>query len=161
MKRVICPGSFDPVTNGHLDIFLRAAKIFDEVIISVFHNPNKQVSMFTMQERVAMLQECTKGVANIKVECFSGLLNEYVKEKNATTILRGLRALTDFEYEFNRALMIKQIDAEIETVFMMTSLEYSFLSSSGVRELLAFGGSITGFVPESVENMIKNKVKGS
>ena len=161
MKRVICPGSFDPVTNGHLDIFLRSAKIFDEVIISVFHNPNKQVSMFTMQERVAMLQECTKGVANIKVECFSGLLNEYVKEKNATTILRGLRALTDFEYEFNRALMIKQIDAEIETVFMMTSLEYSFLSSSGVRELLAFGGSITGFVPESVENMIKNKVKGS
>lgn len=161
MKRVICPGSFDPVTNGHLDIFLRAAEIFDEVIISVFHNPNKQMSMFTMQERVEMLQECTKGIANIEVESFSGLLNEYVKEKNATVILRGLRALTDFEYEFNRALMIKKIDSQIETVFMMTSLEYSFLSSSGVRELLAFGGSIKGFVPESVENMIKNRVKGS
>lgn len=161
MKRVICPGSFDPVTNGHLDIFLRAAKMFDEVIISVFHNPNKQTSMFTMQERVEMLQECTKEIANIKVECFSGLLNDYVKEKNATAILRGLRALSDFEYEFNRALMIKKIDSQIETVFMMTSLEYSFLSSSGVRELLAFGSSVKGFVPGSVESMIKNKVKGS
>lgn len=161
MKIAVCPGSFDPVTNGHLDVFIRAAKMFDEVIIGVFHNPNKQKSMFTMHERVEMLQECTKDIANIRIDCFSGLLNDYVKEKNATVILRGLRALTDFEYEFNRALMIKKMDSEIETLFIMTSSEYSYLSSTGVRELLAFGGSIKGFVPECIEDMIKNKVKGN
>lgn len=159
MKKVICPGSFDPVTNGHLDIFMRAAGMFDEITVAVFHNPNKQKSMFTMQERVDMLKECTKDIKNIKVDSFSGMLHEYVAEQGSQTILRGLRALTDFEYEFQRALMIKKLDPQIETIFMMTNTEYSFLSSTGVREILAFGGCMKGLVPECLEQQMKNRVK--
>lgn len=158
MKRVICPGSFDPVTNGHLDIFLRASKMFDEIIVAVFHNPIKEKSMFTMNERVDMLKECTKDIPNIKVDCFSGLLHEYVKQKNSNIVLRGLRALTDFEYEFQRALMIKSLDSDIETVFMMTSTEYSYLSSTGVRELLAFGGDVKDLVPTCIEKKLRKKL---
>ena len=137
MRKVVCPGSFDPVTNGHVDVFRRASKMFDEVIVAVFHNPAKN-PMFSMEERVDMLREATCDLPNVKVDCFSGLLNEYVRKQGTNVIVRGLRALTDFEYEFQRALLIKRIDPEIETVFMMTSAEYSFLSSSGVRELTTF-----------------------
>ncbi len=159
MRKIICPGSFDPVTNGHLDIFMRASKMFDEVIVAVFHNPIKQKSMFTMQERVKMLEECTSHIPNIKVDSFSGLLHEYAAAQNCNMILRGLRALTDFEYEFQRALMIKKLAPDIETIFMMTSNEHSYLSSTGVRELLAFGACVKELVPEAIEKHIKEKMK--
>ena len=157
MKKVICPGSFDPVTNGHMDIFKRAADMFDEIIVAVFHNPGKQKSMFTMQERMEMLRDCTKDIKNISVDSFSGMLHEYLAQQGASVILRGLRALTDFEYEFQRALMIKKLSPNIETIFMMTNMEYSYLSSTGVRELLAFGGCVKGLVPESIEKRLGDK----
>ena len=128
MRRAICPGSFDPVTKGHLDIFERA---------------------------VEMLRMATAHIPNAKVTCFSGLLNEFCKQEKAPFIVRGLRAFSDFEYEFQRALLIKKIDNNLETVFIMTNANYSFLSSSGVRELATFGGCIHGLVPDSVETRIK------
>ena len=151
MRRAICPGSFDPVTNGHLDIFERASQMFDEIIISVFHNPGKDKAMFTMEERVEMLRDA-------RVTCFSGLLNEFCRQEKAPFIVRGLRAFSDFEYEFQRALLIKKIDKNLETVFIMTNANYSFLSSSGIRELATFGGCIHGLVPECVEDRIKSLV---
>ncbi|WP_371371316.1 pantetheine-phosphate adenylyltransferase [Sporomusa aerivorans] len=157
MRIGVCPGSFDPVTNGHLDIFLRASKMFDLLIVAVFHNPNKK-PLFTMQERVEMLNAATKHIHNIKVDSFSGLLNDYVRRQNSSFIVRGLRALSDFEYEFQRALLIKKIDPTMETIFMMTSNEYSFISSSGIKELAKFGGPITGLVPECLEESIIKRI---
>lgn len=157
MKIGVCPGSFDPATNGHLDIFLRASKIFDLLIVAVFHNPNKK-PLFSMEERVEMLNLATKDISNIKVDSFSGLLNDYVRRQNSAFIVRGLRALSDFEYEFERALLIKKIDPAIETVFMMTNNEFSFISSSGIKELAKFGGPITGLVPECLEDIIINRI---
>lgn len=156
MRRAICPGSFDPVTMGHLDIFERASLMFDELIVSVFHNPTKDRAMFTMEERVAMLEKATAHIANVRVTAFSGLLNEYCKQQHTHFIVRGLRAFSDFEYEFQRALLIKKIDQDLETVFIMTNAKYSFLSSSGIRELAAFGGNITGLVPASIEETIRH-----
>ena len=158
MRKAVCPGSFDPVTRGHLDIFERAAKMFDEVIVAVFHNPAKKPA-FSMEERVQLLRESTHHLPNIKVDCFSGLLNEYVREQGTNIIVRGLRALTDFEYEFQRALLIKHVDPNIETVFMMTSSEYSFVSSSATKELAKFGGSIHGLVPSGVEEQIVRRLQ--
>lgn len=157
MRIAVCPGSFDPVTRGHLDIFERSAKIFDEVIVAVFHNPGKRPA-FSMEERVQMLRDATSHISNVQVDCFSGLLHEYVRSRNTNLIVRGLRALTDFEYEFQRALLIKHVDPDIETVFMMTSSEYSFISSSGIKELTKFGGSIRGLVPTSVEEQIVRRL---
>ena len=158
MKIAVCPGSFDPVTNGHIDIIERASMMFDELIVGVFHNVNKK-PLFTMQERVDLLTEATKHLKNVKVTSFHGLLNEYVKQQGSRIIVRGLRAMSDFEYEFQRALLLKHLDPEIETVFMMTSNEYSFLSSSGIRELANFQGEIKGLVPKCVEIAIKQKVQ--
>lgn len=157
MRIGVCPGSFDPVTNGHLDIIARAGKMFDLLIVAVFHNPNKK-PLFTMEERVEMLNLATKGIPNIAVDSFSGLLNDYVRRQNSTFIVRGLRALSDFEYEFQRALLIKKIDPVIETVFMMTSSEYSFISSSGIKELAKFGGPIAGLVPECLEDKLVQRI---
>jgi pantetheine-phosphate adenylyltransferase len=153
MRLAICPGSFDPVTNGHLDIWERSSKMFDELIVAVFHNPNK-TPFFSMEERVQMLRKVTKNIPNIRVDSFSGLLNEYVHLQNTHIIIRGLRAFSDFEYEFQRALLIKQVDPVMETVFIMTSSKYSFVSSSGIKELARFGGKITGLVPACVEDKI-------
>lgn len=150
MRRAVCPGSFDPVTNGHIDIFERSSKIFDELIVAVFHNPNK-TPLFDMEKRVALLYEATSHIPNIKIDSFSGLLNDYVRRQNCNVIVRGLRALSDFEYEFQRALLIKKVDPVIETVFMMTSSDYSFVSSSGIKELAKFGGNISELVPNCVE----------
>jgi len=158
VRRAICPGSFDPVTNGHIDIFERASVMFDEILISVFTNPLKDHAMFSMEERLAMLQEATKHIPNAKVTSFSGLLNEYCKQQQTPFIVRGLRAFSDFEYEFQRALLIKKIDHNLETVFIMTNAKYSFLSSSSIRELAVFGGDISGLVPECIEEKIKNHV---
>lgn len=155
MRRAVCPGSFDPVTRGHIDIFERASAMFDEIIISVFYNPTKDKAMFSMEERVEMLREATKHIPNVRVTAFSGLLNEFCKQESAPFIVRGLRAFTDFEYEFQRALLIKKIDNKLETVFIMTNAEYSFVSSSGVRELCAFDGEIDALVPPCVEEKIR------
>lgn len=159
MRVAICPGSFDPVTNGHLDIFRRASLMFDKVIVAVFFNPSKAGPLFSIEQRVDMLKLATKDIPNIEIDAFSGLLNEYAANNKVKIIIRGLRALTDFEYEFQRALLIKKIDDELETVFIMTSAEYSFLSSSGVRELLTFNGNIGAFVPKCVEDKIYDYLK--
>lgn len=157
MRIAVCPGSFDPVTNGHLDIFARASGIFDQLIVAVFHNPNKK-PLFTMEERVEMLRMATAHIPNVKVDCFSGLLYEYVRRQNSTVIVRGLRALSDFEYEFQRALLIKKIDPQMETVFMMTTAEYSYVSSSGVKELARFGGNIAELVPAAVSAKVLERL---
>ena len=146
------------MTLGHLDIFERAAKMFDEVIVAVFHNPGKRPA-FSMEERVQMLKDATVHIPNIQVDCFSGLLNEYVRARNTNIIVRGLRALTDFDYEFQRALLIKHVDPDIETVFMMTNNEFSFVSSSATKELAKFGGSIRGLVPANLEEQIVRRLK--
>ena len=158
MRIAVCPGSFDPVTLGHLDIFERAAKMYDEVIVAVFHNPGKRPA-FSMEERVQMLKDATSHLSNIQVDCFSGLLNEYVRGKNTNIIVRGLRALTDFEYEFQRALLLKQIAPELETMFMMTSNKMSFISSSGVKELATFGGDITKMVPSEIVETVLERIR--
>ncbi len=155
MRRAVCPGSFDPVTKGHIDIFERASAMFDELIISVFHNPGKDHATFTMDERVEMLREATAHIPNVRVTAFSGLLNEFCRKEEAFFIVRGLRAFTDFEYEFQRALLLKKIDEQLETVFIMTNAKYSFVSSSGVRELATFGGKLSDLVPECVEKRVK------
>lgn len=157
MRIAICPGSFDPVTNGHVDVFERASKLFDVLIVAVFHNPNKE-PLFDMEERVALLTEATQHIPNVRIDCFSGLLNDYARLQNAPIIIRGLRALSDFEAEFQRALLIKKIDPIIETVFIMTSSEYSFVSSSGIKELARFGGPIAGLVPACVEDKILKRM---
>ena len=155
----VYPGTFDPVTNGHLDIITRATRIVDRLIVAIAANPGK-VPMFSLQERVEMMQEQVALLRNgdgsrIEVRPFDELLMHFVEKLGATTIVRGLRAVSDFEYEFQRALLIKRIDPEIETVFMMTSAEYSFLSSSGVRELAAFGGKIDPLVPDDVAERLR------
>lgn len=158
MRKAVCPGSFDPVTKGHIDIFERASLMFDELIISVFHNPGKDRAMFSMEERVEMLKEATKHIPNVRVTSFSGLLNEFCKQEDAPFIVRGLRAFTDFEYEFQRALLLKKIDNKLETVFIMTNAQYSFVSSSGVRELATFGGQLKDLIPECVEKHVREHV---
>ncbi len=157
MRRAVCPGSFDPVTMGHLDVFERASKMFDEVIVSVFVNPAKDHGLFSMQERVDMIRKVTAHIPNVKVTSFSGLLNEFCRQQQAPFIVRGLRAFTDFEYEFQRALLMKKIDSNLETVFIMTNAKYSYLSSSGVREMVYFGGDITGFVPDCIRTEVMAK----
>jgi pantetheine-phosphate adenylyltransferase len=157
VRIAVCPGSFDPVTNGHLDIFERAAKLVDLLIVAVFHNPNKTPS-FSVTERLEMLSLATKHIPNLKVDYFSGLLNDYVRQQNSNIIIRGLRAISDFESEFQRALLIKQIDPDIETVFMMTNSEYLFVSSTAIKELAKFDGKISGLVPPCIEKRIKNKL---
>lgn len=156
MRIGVCPGSFDPVTNGHLDIFQRASTMVDLLIVAVFHNPNKK-PLFSMEERVALLREATRHIPNIEVDGFSGLLTEYARKKDSRLIIRGLRALSDFEYEFQRALLIKKVDPEMETIFMMTNSEYSFVSSTGIKELAKFGGPIAELVPACVQKKVTER----
>lgn len=158
MKIAICPGSFDPVTYGHLNIIERSAALVDKLIVAVFRNPNKH-SMFTMEERLDMLKETTKNLPNVEVDAFDGLLNEYAEAKNCHLLVRGLRAFSDFEYEFQRALLLKKVNPKLETVFFMTDGQYSFLSSTGVRELACFGGNVSELVPPYVQHVIEAKFK--
>lgn len=155
-KKIIYPGSFDPVTNGHLDIVERAANIFEEVIVSVFCNPNKK-PVFTMEERVEMLKNSTKEFKNVKVDSFSGLTTKYVNSIGGEAILRGLRAVSDFEGEFQMASMNKHLDDEIETIFLMTDTKYAFLSSSVIKEAAYFDGDIKDLVPDFVYQKLRNK----
>ncbi len=159
MRIAICPGSFDPVTYGHLDIIERSAEMVDELIVAVFCNPTKH-PMCSMEERVDMLKHTTKHLANVKIDSFGGLLSDYAKQKNCHLLIRGLRAFSDFEYEFQRALLLKQINPELETAFFMTQGKYSFLSSTGVRELAHFGGNISKLVPPYVEKIMREKNLG-
>lgn len=157
MENAIYPGSFDPITNGHLDIIKRTARIFDKVIVSVVNNPSKN-PMFTLEERVELIRYATKDIKNIEIDCFSGLLIDYVKEKNINVMVKGLRAVSDFEYEFQMALMNKKLNENIETLFMTTNSKYSYLSSSLVKEVFKLGGCINGLVPEIVIEEMKKKI---
>jgi len=150
MKIAVCPGSFDPATNGHIDIIERSAKLFDKVIVAVLNNPNKQ-PLFTVEERVEFLRKTCSSMKNVEIDNFSGLLMDYVSKKNANVIVKGLRAVSDFEYELQMALMNKKLNPQVETVFMMTSSKYSYLSSSLVKEVAKLGGCIKGLVPEIIE----------
>lgn len=156
----IYPGSFDPVTNGHLDIIERASKICDKLIVGVLVSHNK-IPLFNMDERVDMLTRAIKdcNCNNVEVECFSGLLVDFVKKKNANVIIKGLRAVSDYEYELQMALLNKNQSPEIETLFMMSSINYSFLSSSMVKEVARYNGDIKLFVPECIEKDITNKLR--
>ena len=142
MKLAICPGSFDPVTIGHLDIIGRARKIFDHVIVAVMVNPEKH-TMFTTEERIALIQKCTKDMEDVEVVSFDGLLADYAKMRGATAIVKGLRAMSDFEYEFQQALTNRKLNPELETVFMITRAENMFLSSSIVKQIASFGGDVS------------------
>ena len=157
MKRAIYPGSFDPLTLGHLDMIKRSAKIVDELVIGVLNNSAKN-SLFSLDERVSMIKEMTESMPNVTVASFDGLLVDYMKEINATIIVRGLRAVTDFEYELQMAQTNNKLSPELETVFLTTSLEYSYLSSTIVKEVAAFGGDISQFVPETIERRIQEKI---
>ncbi|SHJ95467.1 pantetheine-phosphate adenylyltransferase [Paramaledivibacter caminithermalis] len=157
MKNAVYPGSFDPITNGHLDVIKRSAKIFDKVIVAVLNNPNKN-PMFSLEERVELIKYATADVENVEIHCFSGLLVDYVKEKKIDVIIKGLRAVSDFEYEFQMALMNKKLDEDVETLFMTTSSKYSYLSSSIVKEVFKFGGCIKGLVPEIVIEKMRSKL---
>lgn len=154
----IYPGSFDPITNGHIYIAERAAAIFDEVIVSVLVNERK-TSAFTVEERCYMAREALGHVNNITVDSFGGLLVDYVKRKNAGVIIRGLRAMSDFEYEFQMAMMNRKLAPEIETFFIVTDPKYSYVSSSSVREIFKFGGTVEDVVPECVYDRLKEKYK--
>jgi len=157
-KRAIYPGTFDPITNGHLDLIKRAVRIFNEVIIAVAPS-HKKKPLFTIQERLNMINLAVTGIKEAKVEAFSGLLVEYVRQRKGDAILRGLRAISDFETELQMAHMNRALDADIETVFMMPSEEYGFITSSVIKEVASFGGSVQGFVPEEVEAALREKFK--
>lgn len=156
-KRAVYPGSFDPVTYGHLDIIERAAGLFDELIVAVANNMGKS-PLFSTEERVDMLRQACAHLPNITVDSFDGLLIRYAASRNAGVIVKGLRALSDFEFEFEMALMNRRLDSGIETVFMMTNAEYSYLSSSIIREVSAFGGSVEGLVPKVVQEYLERKL---
>jgi pantetheine-phosphate adenylyltransferase len=155
-KIAIYPGSFDPVTNGHLDIIERGLKLFDKIIIAILTNPGKQF-LFTLEERMQMLEVCLKKFPNVKIDTFNGLTVDYAAQCNAQGILRGLRALSDFEYEFQMALMNRRLNREIQTVFLMTGMRWIYTSSSIIKEAAQFGGNIKGMVPPVVEKRIKEK----
>lgn len=153
----VCPGSFDPVTLGHLDIMQRASQLFDRVIVLVSVNPKKSPS-FTPEERVEMIKRTAGHLKNIEIETFDGLLADFVRKKKATAIVKGLRAVTDFEYEFQMALANKKLCPEAETVFLVTRSENMYLSSSVVKQIASFGGDISGFVPPQIKDFIASRL---
>lgn len=155
-KIVVVPGSFDPLTNGHLDIIKRAARVFGVVNVAIMNNSSKN-SLFTVEERMALIKEVTSTIPNVNVESSSGLMIDYAKSIGATAVVRGLRAVTDFEYEMQITSMNRVLDESIETFFIMTNNQYSFLSSSIVKEVAKYGGDISELVPEPVELALKRK----
>ena len=157
MKIAICPGSFDPVTKGHVDILERSSKLFDKVIAVVLVNPTKTPT-FTTVERVDLIKRVTKHIPNLEVDSYTGLVADYAQMKNAHTLIKGLRAVTDFEYEFQQALINKKLNPELETLFMVTNQDYMYLSSTLVRQIAEFGGDIDMFVPEEIKDILKEKM---
>jgi len=159
MERIaIYPGTFDPPTYGHLDIIQRALRLFDRVIVAVLDNPAK-CSMFSVEERTKILKEITRRFKRVEVDRFNGLLVNYVRKRRAQVVVRGLRAVSDFEYEFQMAQMNRELNPEVETIFVMTTPRYAYLSSSIVKEIARLGGNISKFVPLVVERMLKKKIK--
>ena len=159
MRVAIYPGSFDPITIGHLDIITRGSKVFDKLIVCVLVNVDK-VGLFPIEERVELIKRVTKHLENVEVVSFNGLLVDLAKRNNARVILKGLRAVSDFEYEFQMALMNSQLDSDVETLFMTTSAANSFLSSSSVKQVAKFGGKINGLVPDEIVDDVIRKIKG-
>ena len=155
-KVAIYPGSFDPVTNGHIDIVERGLTLFDKLIVSILHNPKKEY-LFPLEERLEMLKDCLKKFKGVEIDSFDGLLVDYAASRKADAILRGLRAMSDFEYEFQMALMNRRLNREIQTVFLMTGLRWIFTSSSIIKEAIQFGGNIDGMVPKLVQEKLKRK----
>lgn len=158
MLKGIYPGSFDPVTFGHLDIIRRSAGLVDELIVGVLNNKAKS-PLFSVKERVRMLNEVTKDMPNVRIVPFEGLLVDFARRSGASVVIRGLRAITDFEYELQMAQTNHKMEPEIETIFLTTSLDYSYLSSTTVKEVAAFGGDISQFVPEIVEKRVREKIR--
>jgi len=158
--RAIYPGSFDPLTNGHLDLIERGSKIFDELIVAVLRNTEKD-PLFTVSERLQMLEQMVRQYENVRVEAFEGLLVDYAMRKKAKAVLRGIRAISDYEYELQMALMNRKLEPQLETVFMMPAETYSYLSSRLVKEVFRLGGSVRGLVPEVVEQRLREKFHGS
>jgi pantetheine-phosphate adenylyltransferase len=156
LVRAIYPGSFDPLTNGHLDLIERGSKIFDELIVAILRNAEKD-PLFTLTERKEMLEHMVKRFENVRVETFEGLLVDYAMEKRAKAVLRGIRAISDYEYELQMALMNRKLQPQLETVFMMPAEAYSYLSSRLVKEIFRLGGSVRGLVPELVEQRLRDK----
>ncbi len=157
MKKVaIYPGSFDPVTNGHLDIVKRGLRIFDKIIVAILYNPGKDY-LFTIEERMDMLEKSMKKFSNVELDTSDGLLVDYAAERKACSILRGMRAVSDFEYEFQMALMNRRLNREVQTVFLMTGLRWIFTSSSIIKEAARFGGDVSGMVPSLVNRKLKEK----
>ena len=159
MKTVICPGSFDPVTNGHLDIIRRSSKLFDKVIVVVMKNPSKTNFCFTPEERADLICRCIKDFPNVEVDIYEGLLAEYAREKGAVAVVKGLRAVSDFEYEFQQAQMNKKLNENLETVFINTRVENLYLSSSAVKQICELGGDISDFVPHEIRDDIVKRIK--
>ncbi len=159
MERIaVYPGSFDPVTNGHIDIIERGLNLFDKIIVAILYNPAKK-SMFSVEERKKMLKESLANFDNVEVDSFSGLLVDYARMRNAKAILRGMRAVSDFEYEFQLALMNRRLDRKIQTVFLITGLRWIFISSSIIKDAAKFGGNIDGLVPETVKLHLHKKFR--
>lgn len=154
----VCPGSFDPVTNGHLDIIERASAVFDHVVVGILNNPEKR-GLFSIEERTEMLKESVVHLANVSVDSFTGLLVKFARDCGAVTIIRGLRAVSDFEFEFRMASMNRKLAPDIETFFMMTSNEYAYLSSSVVKQVASFGGCVEGLVPIVVEKRLRERFR--
>ena len=159
MSIAVYPGSFDPITNGHLDIIERASRVYDKLVVGVLSNASK-TPLFSAEKRVEMIRLVTKHLDNVEVDTFTGLLVDFAASKNATVIVKGLRTVADFEYEFQMALLNKSLEPDIETLFMMTSVNYSYLSSSAVKEIARNGGNIEGLVPDCINKRIVEKLRG-
>lgn len=158
MKRAIYPGSFDPVTNGHLDVISRARTLFDEIVVAVAHNDEKQ-PLFSLEERLALLRDALGKIENVRVAQFDGLLVDFAVEQKASAVIRGLRAVSDFEFEFQMALMNRKLAGNVETIFLMPKEEYTYLSSRLVKEIARLGGNVSGFVPGPVAEALGKKFK--
>ena len=158
MRIAIYPGSFDPITNGHLDIIKRAAKLYDKLIVGVLDNANKK-PIFTADERLSLIKQVTAELENVECDTFSGLLVDFAKKKNAEVIVKGLRTVSDFEYEFQMALLNKALDPEFETMFLMTDTKYSYISSSMVKEVAKYHGELDGLVPQAILKQVEEKYK--
>ena len=157
MRTVIYPGSFDPMTNGHLDVIQRAVKLFDKVIVAVADNERKK-PLFSLKERLSLVTEAVKDIPNVETDALQGLLVDFVEKRNGQAIIRGLRAVSDFEFEFQLALMNRKLNARVETIFMMPRDTYTFLSSSIVKEIARLGGDVSSFVPAHVQSALKSKL---
>lgn len=158
VRPAIYPGSFDPITNGHVDIIERGLKVFDRIIVAVLENPKKD-PLFTTKERMRMIQDIFAGQKAVEVRAFDGLLVDFARSQGTNVVVRGLRAISDFEYEFQMALMNRNLDPGVETFFMMPNVKYSFLSSNMVREVVTLGGPVDGLVPELVARRLRDKIK--